>query len=202
MHHAGLSPAANWALIVLCVGGAAAAAVGLLQTRPATGRPGRYGGRGTELFHLIMLVAMAVMESEWSRSLSAIWWRQLFGALALASVVWLIAETRDRSGNRNDRIGAAGYHCVAALAMGYATLGSPAGHAHHAAAGHPADPPYPLLGWFLAGVFLLDAVVAAAAVVRPPRGAESARCRIVTVFPHLAMDIAMTTMLVAGLTSS
>ncbi|WP_280364339.1 hypothetical protein, partial [Nocardia abscessus] len=43
----------------------------------------------------------------------------------------------------------------------YTTLGSPAGHAHHAAADHTADLPYPMLGWFLAGVLLLHAVVAA-----------------------------------------
>lgn len=59
-----------------------------------------------------------------------------------------------------------------------------------------------MLGWFLAGVFLLDAVVAAAAVIRPPGGLESTRRRlVVTVFPHLAMDVAMTAMLVASLTS-
>ncbi|WP_174185728.1 DUF5134 domain-containing protein [Nocardia barduliensis] len=205
MHHASLPAAANWALIMLCVGGAVVAAVGLLGSRPAAGRLDRYGGRSSELFHLIMLAAMTVMASEWSGSLSATRWRQLFGALAIASAVWLIAETRGRSSDRGDRIGAAGYHCVAALAMVYATLGSAAastGHAHHAATGHPVDSPYPVLGWFLAGVFLLDAVVAAAAVVRPPGGVESTtRRRVVTVFPHLTMDIAMTMMLVAGLTS-
>uniref|UniRef100_UPI00245807A6 hypothetical protein n=1 Tax=Nocardia abscessus TaxID=120957 RepID=UPI00245807A6 len=41
-----------------------------------------------------------------------------------------------------------------------------------------------------------------AAVIRPPGGVESTRRRlVVTVFPHLAMDIAMTAMLVASLTS-
>ncbi|MGY5305496.1 DUF5134 domain-containing protein [Nocardia gipuzkoensis] len=202
MHHAGLPPAANWAMIVLCVSGAAVAAVGLLGSRPAAGRLDRYGGQ-EGLFHSVMLAAMAVMGSEWSEMLSATRWRQLFGALAIASLLRLIAPgARDRPGDREHRIGAALYHCVAALAMVYTTLGSPAGHAHHAATDHTADLPYPMLGWFLAGVFLLDAVVAATAVIRPPGGVESTRRRlVVTVFPHLSMDIAMTAMLVASLTS-
>ncbi|WP_255218397.1 hypothetical protein [Nocardia abscessus] len=39
-------------------------------------------------------------------------------------------------------------------------------------------------------------------MIRPPGGVESTRRRlVVAVFPHLAMDIAMTAMLVASLTS-
>ncbi|WP_280250144.1 hypothetical protein, partial [Nocardia abscessus] len=53
------------------------------------------------------------------------------------------------------------------LAMVYTTLGSPAGHAHHAATDHTADLPYPMLGWLLACVFLLDAAVAAAGGALP-----------------------------------
>ncbi|MBF6335566.1 DUF5134 domain-containing protein [Nocardia abscessus] len=203
MHHSGLPPAVNWAMIVLCVGGAAVAAAGFLGSRTAARRLDRYGGQGSELFHLVMLAAMAVMGNQWSEALSATRWRQLFGALAIASLLWLIAGTRGRPGEREHRIGAALYHCVAALSMVYATLGSPtaaSGHAHHAATDHTADLPCPMLGWLLAGVFLLDALVAAAAVIRPPGGVESTRRRlVVTVFPHLAMDIAMTAMLVASL---
>ncbi len=83
--------------------------------------------------------------------------------------------------------------------MVYATLGiqvSPPEHVHPATA-HAADLPYPAVGWFLAGMFLLDAVVV---VVRPPDERPQAwRDLVVTVFPHLAMDIAMVAMLVTAL---
>jgi hypothetical protein len=78
------------------------------------------------------------------------------------------------------------------------TFNTASAHVHHAAT-HTADLPYPVIGWFLAVTFLLDAVVVVAAVVRPPGEAEPMRRDVVvTVFPHLAMDIAMTAMLVAA----
>ncbi|MEU6185339.1 DUF5134 domain-containing protein [Nocardia sp. NPDC047038] len=60
------------------------------------------------------------------------------------------------------------------------------------------DPPYPVIGWFLAGMFFLDAVVVVAAVLRPPGETPQARHDI-AVSPHLIMDVAMAAMLVAAL---
>lgn len=206
MYHAGLPPGATWAMIALCGCGAAVAAVGLLAPRPTAGRLGRYGDRGSELFHAVMLTAMSVMWSDTGQTLSVAQWRLLFGALAIAALLWLVASaTRGRPGERADRVGAAVYHCVAALAMVYATTGSdpsPAGHIHHSVGAHTADLPYPVLGWSLTVLFLLDSVVVIAAVIRPPGDTEPTRRDIVaTVLPHLVMDITMTAMLVAALTA-
>ncbi|MBF6195291.1 DUF5134 domain-containing protein [Nocardia sp. CDC186] len=203
MHHTGLPPAATWGMIVLCCCGAAVAAVGLLRPRRAPGRLARYGERGSELFHAVMLAAMAAMWSAVSANLSVLEWRLLFGALAIASPLWLVVvAARERSAERADRIGAAVYHGVAALAMVYATLGthaSPPEHVHHATA-HAPGLPYPVIGWILAAMFLLDALVVVAVVVRPPGEAPPTRHEIaVTVFPHLVMDIATAVMLVAAL---
>ncbi|MFI2280297.1 DUF5134 domain-containing protein [Nocardia beijingensis] len=190
-------------MIVLCCCGAAVAAFGLLCPRPAAGRLTRYGERGSELFHAVMLAAMAVMWSAIGADLSVVEWRLLFGALAIASPLWLVAvAARERPAECADRVGAALYHGVAALGMVYATLGTHASapeHVHHATA-HEPGLPYPVIGWFLAAVFILDALVVAAVVIRPPGEAPPMRREItVTVFPHLVMDIAMAVMLVTAL---
>ncbi|MFE7747254.1 DUF5134 domain-containing protein [Nocardia sp. NPDC057455] len=66
----------------------------------------------------------------------------------------------------------------------------------------PPDLPYPVIGWFLAGLFLLDAAVVVVTAIRPPGEAgPTRRAFVVTLFPHLVMDIAMTVMLVAALTT-
>lgn len=127
---------------------------------------------------------------------------RVLAALAVASLLWpILGATRGRPGDRADRIGAAVYHCVGALAMVHATLGSdnsPSEHAHHTAAAYPANLPYPAISWLLAGLFLLDAVVVVIAVIRPRGEAAPTRLDfIVTVSPHLAMDITMVAMLVA-----
>lgn len=203
MHHTGLPPAATWGMIVLCGCGAAVAAFDFLRPRPAAGRLARYGERGSELFHAVMLAAMAAMWSGVGANLSVVEWRLLFGALAIASPLWLVAvAARERPAERAERMGAALYHGAAALAMVYATLGAHASapeHVRHATAPAPGLP-YPVIGWFLAAVFMLDALVVIAVVVRPPGASPPTRREIVvTVFPHLVMDIVMAAMLVAAL---
>ncbi|WP_067685976.1 DUF5134 domain-containing protein [Nocardia jejuensis] len=172
--HTTLPPAIMGIATALCLCGAVVAAAHLLRPHPT--EHALYSGRASDLNHLAMLTAMAVMWSDTSLPITL--WRAVFGALAASALLALL--TRGYAGSRTERIGSAAYHCVSALAMLYA------GSAHHTVS-------LPVLGWTLTALFLLDAAVVAAVAVTP--ATPSRRDFLVTVFPHLVMDLAMASML-------
>ncbi|MEV0355837.1 DUF5134 domain-containing protein [Nocardia sp. NPDC050697] len=157
-----------------------AAALGCLLGAAATAVRGRtvYPGPASALFHVAMLLSMAGMWTLPGAHISAPVWRGFFGALAAAAALWLLlAATGPRTATTGDEISAAAYHGIAALAMVYALLG-----------GHGGAPPWPVAGWILVALFLLDAAVVAGVT----RYALAA-------LPHLVMDLATALMLGSAL---
>ncbi|MFC9472151.1 DUF5134 domain-containing protein [Nocardia sp. NPDC056952] len=181
MNHALPAPV-GWIAVGLCSAAALVAAVDARSGTPATSR---YGGRATELAHVVMLVAMAVMWTPKGGDLPAIW-RAVFSVLAIAMSTW-VAVTIAR---RTDDVGAAIYHCVAAFAMLYATLGQQQHH-HHVHGGAENSLPVPLLGWAFVAIFTLDAVVTLGALTWQIAHRRPARA----LFPHLVMDAATAVMI-------
>ncbi|WP_216910530.1 DUF5134 domain-containing protein [Nocardia noduli] len=86
MDHA--NTAVTWALFVACL--LAAIVAGTRLFRPD---PGRFG-RGGELVHVIMLVAMSAMWTTAGAGLPIAFWRIVFGAVAVGSTVWSVVGGR------------------------------------------------------------------------------------------------------------
>jgi Domain of unknown function (DUF5134) len=107
----------------------------------------------------------------------------------------------DGVGRSPDHIAAASFHLIAALAMVYATIGR---HRDHWTPGMdmPAAQhlPFPALGMVLAALFALDAVATVLVVIALdlPSQRNPLRSSRIAVFPHVAMDVGMATMLVAA----
>ncbi|PKV81473.1 DUF5134 domain-containing protein [Nocardia fluminea] len=179
MNHALPGPVGPIA-IVLC---SAAAIVAAVDARSGATTASRYSGRATELAHVVMLVAMAAMWTPIGGDLPATVWRAVFSVLAIAMSAWVVAAI----GRRTDDAGAAIYHCVAAFAMLYATLGEQ--HHHHA--GPASQVPVPLLGWVFVAIFALDAVITLGALAWQIAQRRPARA----LFPHLVMDAATAVMI-------
>ncbi|KQY32614.1 hypothetical protein ASD42_19950 [Nocardia sp. Root136] len=179
MNHALPGPVGGIA-IGLC---STAALVAAVDARSGTPTNSRYGGRATELAHVVMLVAMAVMWTPAGGGLPATVWRAVFSVLAMS--VWVVIAI----GRRTDDVGAAIYHCVAAFAMLYATLGQQ--HHHHVHGGAENQLPVPLLGWAFVAIFTLDAVVTLGALTWQITHRRPARA----LFPHLVMDAATAVMI-------
>ncbi|MFE9789761.1 DUF5134 domain-containing protein [Nocardia salmonicida] len=179
MNHA-LPGSVSWIAIGLC---STAALVAAVDARSGTPTNSRYGGRATELAHVVMLVAMAVMWTPAGGDLPATVWRVVFSVLAIVMSVWVVVAI----GRRTDDVGAAIYHCVAAFAMLYATLGQ---HHHHVHTGAETPLPVPLLGWAFVAIFTLDAVVTLGALTWQLIHRQPARA----LFPHLVMDAATAVM--------
>lgn len=182
MNHALPGPV-GWIAIGLC---STAALVAAVDARSGTPTNSRYGGRATELAHVVMLVAMAVMWTPAGGDLPATVWRAVFSVLAIAMSVWVVVAI----GRRTDDVGAAIYHCVAAFAMLYATLGQQQ-HQHHVHGGAENQLPVPLLGWAFVAIFTLDAVVTLGALTWQIAHRRPARA----LFPHLVMDAATAVMI-------
>ncbi|MET7769508.1 DUF5134 domain-containing protein [Nocardia sp. NPDC005366] len=204
MDHANPAPRATAALITLCLVAAVVACARLIRSGAVPTGPGRFG-RGADLVHAVMLVAMAAMWSAAGAALPITFWRSLFGMVAAVSLLWLIVgSARADSANRGEQAGAALYHCVAAIAMIYATLTSHGSHSEHDqhATTHVTSPPIPAIGWFLVTLFVLDALVVTVAAIRAPRQFGNTRpATIAAVFPHATMDFTMAVMLVLALRS-
>ncbi|WP_043655857.1 DUF5134 domain-containing protein [Nocardia thailandica] len=176
----------RWIAIALC---STATATAILGLREDPVRRRRFGGRATEAAHAVMLTAMAVMWTPLGAELPNTFWCWLFGALTLATAVWVTAALRTGGDTA-----AAVYHGVAAAAMLYTTLGST--HEHH---GHTmvGPVPYPAVGWALVVLFVLDAVITTGALAYQGFGRKPVR----PLFTHLVMDAATAVMLFHALAS-
>ncbi|MEU4416887.1 DUF5134 domain-containing protein [Nocardia salmonicida] len=178
MNHALPGPVAAWIAIGLC---STAALVAAVDARSGTPTNSRYGGRATELAHVVMLVAMAVMWTPAGGDLPATVWRGVFAVLTIAMAGWVVVAI----GRRGEDLGAAIYHCVAAFAMLYATLGQQHHH-HHVHGGAENALPVPLHGWTFVAIFTLDAVITLGAWTWQIAHRRPARALL----PHLVMDAA------------
>jgi hypothetical protein len=223
--HGDASPAWRWTLVILC---GAALAISLVNLTFSLLRRNAGGGQRvyatepeSEATHVAMLASMLVMFAAPHAPIPVGLWRTIFIALLLINGGLLVLRVRQYSSResiaRRNQIAAAAYHIVTATAMLYMTLEvahSSTAHdstAHHTPitamtteTGTPATTlPYPVIGWAFLLLFAVDALgqIGIAATVR----ATGTNSQILfpsdrlSLFPHIAMDIAMAAMLIGAL---
>jgi hypothetical protein len=181
----------RWALAAILVI-ALPIAVRSMATRHPSLHANYATSREAEAGHVAMSLDMLAMLVAPLGSVPHILWRWIFGGIALTYAALLTLRITRRE--LSPAVGA-GYHMVAALAMVYATLESECGRSMPTTSMpemmRASGPPYPVIGWVLAGLFVFDAVGTAVIAARH-RGIR------IPVIPHVVMDIVMAAMIVAA----
>lgn len=214
---AAVSTSPEWLRIGLLALAAAAAAAGVIELyRLATGRRSALAGYGweTEVAHVIMNLAMAVMlTSLWSAPVA---WLSaaLLGCVALALAIVPATRPHHPGIERSVIVIAATIHVLAAALMAWLMVrmapettvaGRDMAVAHHGAMTHDmtmslhhaGTGAQSWLAWLCAAFFIFDlvSVIAVTAFARGRLDRPGEASPSVSIVPHLAMDIGMIAML-------